>query len=270
MERDCFEHFANLFIAYYYGSYIHLNLRWQGYDQSCVYSKFYYITKGECEIKVGNIAYHGVPGRFFYIPAGTKHSFYHINENFISKHWVHFKLEAGGESMEKRYRLPYFVDVDEDSALVDCFQKINHPCGLPSEELRRNAKLLELYSIYLSLCEAGDKVKPSASSDDFSQVLSFIKSNLDQKPTIHQLADLMHVHPNYFIRMFKNKTGMAPGKYINSLRLETAKSLLENTQIPISNIMLQVGFDESSAFSHFFRLNTGYSPYEFRKFFGNH
>lgn len=270
MEREILNHFSNIFIAYYYGSYIHLNQSWKGYNQNCVYSKFYYITEGECEIKVGDTAYHGIPGRLFYIPAGTRHSFYHINENYLTKHWIHFKLETGGESIDKRYQLPLFVDVTQDTALVECFQAINLPSETPSEELNRKAKLLQLFSIFLCYCEDGGKMNKSGNNNDFNKVLEFIKENLDRKPTTNQLADLMHVHPNYFIRMFKSKTGMAPGKYMNNLRCETAKSLLENSTTPINNIMLQVGFDESSAFSHFFRVNTGYSPHEFRLLFGKY
>lgn len=263
-----FDHFANLFIVYYYGSYIHLDQKWQGFDQSCVYSKFYYITGGECEIKVEDTSYRGIPGRFFYIPAGTRHSFYHINHNYLTKHWVHFKLEAGGESLDRRYRLPFYVDVEDDKELRACFEQLYQPCGLLSEELRRNAKLLELFGHYLALSEKAGQIVRTGSKDDFNQVLKFIKMNLDRKPSIAELAELIHVHPNYFIRLFKSKTGMSPGKYMNNLRCEIAKSLLENTKVPVNHIMLRVGFEDSSAFSHFFHTNTGYSPNEFRKLFG--
>ncbi|MGF7145127.1 AraC-like DNA-binding protein [Anaerotaenia torta] len=266
---ESFDHFSNLFIVYYYGSYIHLDQKWKGFDQSCVYSKFYYITEGECEIKIGDTPYRGIPGRFFYIPAGTRHSFYHINDHYLTKHWVHFKLEAGGEGLDRRYLLPFYVDVEDDTAITDCFEQIYQPCSLLSGELRRNAKLLELFGYYLALSEKEGQITRTGNEDDFNQVLKYIKMDLGRKPTVTELAKLIHVHPNYFIRLFKSKTGMSPGKYMNNLRCETAKSLLENTDIPISRIMLQVGFEDSSAFSHFFHTNTGYSPNEFRKFFGN-
>lgn len=270
MSSGSFDHFANLFIVYYFGSYIHLDESWHGYNQTCVYSKFYYITEGECEIKVGDTAYPGIPGRLFFIPAGTKHSFYHINDNYITKHWVHFKMECGGESIEKRYHLPLYVDVTEDTGLQECFRIINLPCRSQSDDLRRNAKLTELFAIYLSLCEANGSLITSTNNDDFDKVLQYIKDNLNRRVTVKELADLLHVHPNYFIRMFKSKTGMAPVKYVNTLRCETAKILLEHTSTQVNTIMQQVGFEENSAFSHFFRHHTGYSPNEFRKRFGKH
>jgi AraC-like DNA-binding protein len=219
---------------------------------------------------VGDTAYHGIPGRLFYIPAGTKHSFYHINDNYLTKHWVHFKLDTGGESIDKYYHLPLYVDAIDKPDLVECFQALNLSCSSLSDELRRNAKLMELFSIYLSLCESNGNMNYCGSNDDFSKVRNYIKANLNKKLTVTELANLMHVHPNYFIRIFKNKTGMAPVKYVNNLRCEMAKGLLENTLTPVNSIMQKVGFEESSAFSHFFHQNTGYSPHEFRKLFGKH
>lgn len=73
---------------------------------------------------------------------------------------------------------------------------------------------------------------------------------------------------NYFIRMFKSYMGVPPLNYVNRLRVERAKSLLENTSMPVSSVMRSLGFEDLSTFSSFFKHYTGYNPSLFRKTFG--
>ena len=78
-------------------------------------------------------------------------------------------------------------------------------------------------------------------------------------------ADMARLTPNYFTKKFKEKTGHTPLKYVNILRLERAKFLLEHTDISINKIMEEVGFLDSAHFSKLFKLGTGYSPSKYRK-----
>jgi AraC-like DNA-binding protein len=50
--------------------------------------------------------------------------------------------------------------------------------------------------------------------------------------------------------------------------MERAKALLENTSLPISELMLLVGFEDLSSFSNFFKHYSGYNPKVFRRTFG--
>ena len=49
------------------------------------------------------------------------------------------------------------------------------------------------------------------------------------------------MHPNHFIRFFKEKTGETPAKYIKARRMETAKRYLEETELSVKEIMLAIG-----------------------------
>lgn len=259
---------SNLFVTYQYGSYITLSDAWKGYNLNCNYSKFYYILEGECEIKTGTQTYHGIPGRLFYIPAGLTHSYYHINTNYVTKYWFHFDFEIAGESLEKKYALPLYVDIpEEDESVTKCFEDIIKPCNTIGAALKRNASIIELFSIFLEYSDKTDSISYKEKSS-LDYLLDYIKKHLKEKPSIDELADTLHLHPNYFIRMFKSKMGMSPGRYMNNLRCEMAKDLLQNTNKPINQIMQEVGFYDNSAFANFIKHSTGYSPHEFRKLFG--
>ncbi|MCC2727878.1 helix-turn-helix transcriptional regulator, partial [Blautia sp. MSK22_86] len=66
-------------------------------------------------------------------------------------------------------------------------------------------------------------------------------------------------------KMFRKDIGTSLNDYINSLRVEKAKHLLENTNTKVIDIALEVGFDTLPYFSSVFKKYTGVSPAEFRK-----
>ena len=82
-----------------------------------------------------------------------------------------------------------------------------------------------------------------------------------------ELAAVAGMHPNYFIRLFKEKTGTTPAKHITIQRIERAKTLLETTDLPISDIMHSLGFDDISHFSKLFKRYAGYSPRYYREYY---
>lgn len=265
--------FSNLYVHYYYGSYTRCGEGWKEYHVSCPFSKLYYIRKGECELIIEGKTCHAIPGMLFLIPAHTRHSYYHTNENYIEKYWMHFDLKTGDDQALKSLSLPYYVTVSESDSLDMLFQEIislSRQMDLASR-MQEKAAILKLVGIYIRLAQkAGYHPLPEGHSSpegNIHQVVDYMNSHLSSRITVAELAGLLHLHPNYFIRLFKTHMGVPPLNYLTRLRVERAKSLLENTSLPISHIMGQVGFDDISAFSRFFRHYTGYNPRQFRKTF---
>ncbi len=271
---DCF---SNLCIDYYYGTCTHCGKSWHGYDQILPYSKFYFILDGECEIKTDDAVYTGKPGRMLYIPTRTRHSFYHISDNFVVKYWVHFDIETMNENLKELLALPLYVDVPESrrGEVAAQFERIFSHAKANNlvSNLLLKASLLELFSTYVELSGVTSPYfdgKDPACRDKavtLNGVIQHINSNLDKKLTLEELSGMMHIHPNYFIRMFKKKIGVSPLKYINKMRFEKAMGLFSNEELTISDIMATVGFDDYSAFSNFFKSYSGYSPKTYRKMF---
>jgi AraC family transcriptional regulator len=69
----------------------------------------------------------------------------------------------------------------------------------------------------------------------------------------------------HFSRTFKQSIGKSPNNYIVSRRIENAKRLLANSNSPIADIALQVGFASQSHFTTMFRRLTGRTPKVFRR-----
>jgi AraC family transcriptional regulator len=97
------------------------------------------------------------------------------------------------------------------------------------------------------------------------RALEFIESHLDRPFSLTQLADALGMSVYYFCRQFKLSMGVAPHQYVTRRRIEKAKNLLWHSQLPITDIALQVGFETPSAFSRLFRQFTGTTPKDFRQ-----
>lgn len=68
-----------------------------------------------------------------------------------------------------------------------------------------------------------------------------------------------------FLRRFKNATGQSPMEYVQTMRIEEAKQLLETTTMPLDDVAEEVGYTEPSAFRHRFRKLVGITPSAYRR-----
>ena len=97
------------------------------------------------------------------------------------------------------------------------------------------------------------------------QVIDYIREHYTEDINRNTLSERFHFSPEYIGKMFRKDTGTSLNDYINSLRVEKAKHLLENTNTKVIDIALEVGFNTLPYFSSVFKKYTGVSPAEFRK-----
>ena len=97
------------------------------------------------------------------------------------------------------------------------------------------------------------------------QITDYFQSHLGEQVTLRQLAELVQLNPYHLARAFKQSTGLTPHQYLAHLRLERAKYLLLQTDQPIAQIALDVGYSGQNHFSAFFRKHTFMTPGIFRK-----
>lgn len=95
--------------------------------------------------------------------------------------------------------------------------------------------------------------------------IQFIHENFHQQLTVERLASIEHFNVSYYCKWFYNQTGMTPNAYIQQIRLEKAKELLETTELSLLEIALQVGYSHQSSLTRLFRKIEGLNPIWYRK-----
>lgn len=99
------------------------------------------------------------------------------------------------------------------------------------------------------------------------RAIDFINENLDQEQTVALAAVAHAVQMSYFhfSRSFKQSTGVSPNVYMTEQRIDRAKKLLTETELPIAEIALRTGFASQSHFTTTFRKLVWTTPKAFRE-----
>lgn len=100
--------------------------------------------------------------------------------------------------------------------------------------------------------------------DEYFKNDRLIESGL---PTVQYFAEKMNVSPNYLSDMLRTLTGNSTQQHIHNKLIEKAKETLTTTNLSVSEIAYQLGFEHPQSFSKFFKSKTSLTPIEFRASF---
>jgi len=86
-------------------------------------------------------------------------------------------------------------------------------------------------------------------------------------PTVGYMADALHVSPKYLSSLLKVLTGQTAQQHIHEKLIEQAKEKLSTTELSVSEIAYELGFEHLQSFSKLFKAKTAQSPLDFRASF---
>jgi transcriptional regulator GlxA family with amidase domain len=89
----------------------------------------------------------------------------------------------------------------------------------------------------------------------------------DQHSPVAAMASFSGLSERSFKRRFARATGMSPLEYIQTLRLEESKQVLETTDLSVEAVAVQVGYEDASFFGRLFRRKVGLTPAQYRRRF---
>ena len=92
----------------------------------------------------------------------------------------------------------------------------------------------------------------------------YIEAHYDQKISIADLSNMVHLNLRSFLRRFKKATANTPLEYIQRVKIEAAKRKLETTTNTILQVMYDIGYNDEKAFRKTFRKYSGMTPAAYR------
>lgn len=133
----------------------------------------------------------------------------------------------------------------------------------------QNAAVMQFFqfleqNFHAEKSDAGEHL-PSTSMDRITQVLKLIHSRWNEDISVPELAEQVHVSPNYLSRFFSRHIHMTITDYIGSIRIHHALTMLREDHCSVTDVALQAGFPNSSAFIRKFKQQFGVTPKQYAK-----
>lgn len=117
---------------------------------------------------------------------------------------------------------------------------------------------------YVSHCECDKKI-----SSTLKPAIDYIYKNKSENITVESMAKVCHISQSYFSRLFSKEMGDSFSNYISKLKINWAKELLEESDMSVSQVSDELGFNEPGYFIKIFKKHEGVTPSVYRKYYKN-
>lgn len=157
----------------------------------------------------------------------------------------------------------------KDRAFAEVNQKLQQMINEYNQ--RRQGYQTFLKASFLSLALGFARIYQETSSEGTNQLsflvapLAYLETHYQEPITVEQLAEHSGLSSRHFNRLFQNTYHTSPGRYLLQYRIQKSENLLLYTNMPISEIAYQCGFNDSNYFSRQFRKIHSISPRQFRQ-----
>lgn len=140
---------------------------------------------------------------------------------------------------------------------------VNHQQFVQAYQNRYNLKM----EIMKSIDKIFDRLldKPDRRKNNIEDIINYIDRNCQKDISLDQVGEYANMSSYYLSKIFKHETGVNFVAYLTDRKIEIAKDMLVNTDVPIINIALDLSYHEPNYFSKVFKKSTGLTPTEYRK-----
>jgi len=104
-----------------------------------------------------------------------------------------------------------------------------------------------------------------AEVDLIDNALKYIHQHIKKDINLADVAGHIHLNPQYFSRLFKSRTGANFTEYVSRQKIDRAKDLLKNTNMPVYRIAIDLGFSDAAYFSRVFFKFEHETPLQYKK-----
>ncbi|MEV0281930.1 GlxA family transcriptional regulator [Streptomyces sp. NPDC050610] len=192
----------------------------------------------------------------------------------VTTHWAECAALAARYPAVRVDPEPIFVRDGRVATSAGITSGIDLALALVEDDLGRDAALAIARHLVVFLRRPGNQTQFSAQlaaqtakRRPLRDVQQWITEHPGADLSVETLARRANLSPRHFARAFQAETGVAPGRYVDQVRLETARRLLEDTDDGIEEISRACGYGTPEAMRRAFLRTVGTAPAEYRRRF---
>ena len=243
-----------------------------------------YVLEGEYSSMLENQTYHMTKGDFLLIDCQVMHKYHFIEKKHDSSRriivWVTREMlrELSGEEMDLSacfreghscaYHFPIYYEEMLRGYLLKLAMEELPDVSEPAAKQVLDRGYLTLFFVYLNtLCgrqEYGFSQEDMVFHPMVEQVAEYIEQHIRQAITVEDLADHVHMSKYYFLRKFKEQTGVTVHNFVLNKRLIRAREEIARGK-NLTEVWQNAGFSDYSSFLRNFKKAFGVSPGKYRE-----
>ncbi|MEM7161626.1 MAG: AraC family transcriptional regulator [Bacteroidota bacterium] len=194
---------------------------------------------------------------------------FHFNDSFIAK----LSLD-----LLSRFALTLFNEIDQpflhlNKKEAEMIQSFSTKMPLEEEAKSENHAAILMHE-FLSFLYRIERIKKNHSAlnlepdSDFLKMMQFkelIRQNFAESLSIDDYANALHLSSKKLTKISKKHYALTPAALIKSIKVLEAKRMLSNQKLSIKEVAYDLGFDQATYFTKFFKKETALTPKEFRE-----
>lgn len=153
--------------------------------------------------------------------------------------------------------------ISDSNYIKSCFTEILNHSRQPKKNTAEIKSLAYKILSYLGETDKKQKIKSNKYMRIYDAI-SYLENDIQQSLTVEELAQMCHMTPVHFRKLFKEYSGMSPICFRIQKKMESARILLLTTDMSISEISEYLGFENVSYFSKLFKKYQKSSPSQYR------
>ena len=232
--------------------------------------EFYYLIKGNTKYLIENEEFKLSAGDAIFVPIGLSHSTDSEACTGVERVLVSFKDDIVDENLQeiieclkrkKQIRIP----VSKRIAFEEIFHRIEKEFkGINPYKDTMIAVCLKELLVFIARIMELEKSSENHTETKIRNIAEYISENFQDDITLSSLSAQFSFSEAHLSKKFKEILGIGVSKYINLARVEHSEFLLKTTNLSVTDIALECGFNDSNYFSTIFKKIIGITPLKYR------
>lgn len=232
------------------------------------------VERGERGLVCGGVEYRAQAGDVLMFNPGEAHGCVHVSDEPLTYRGINVPKEALMRALtaSPAATLPHFAPpVITDEVAAELLRTLHQAIMHASPTVDCTDAFGKLIAYLISWygdgsADTSESTRRIVTRHDIEEICAYIQAHCCEQISLDELCAQIKVGKSTLMRAFVKEKGITPYLYVESMRIEQARTLLE-AGVSLAEAATRTGFSDQSHFSHYFKRITGLTPGAYRSLF---